>query len=78
MYHYVYPMCFRQGEPMIFDPTLESFCATLSPEDADELRQERAAVFEIEGGMDRVTAEQRAGLRPPSRPPAPRPENEHF
>ena len=60
-----------------FDPILEVLCSNLTAEDAQELREERAAIFEIEAGMNRVMAEQRAGLRPPCRPRSPRPGSEH-
>ena len=56
-----------------FDPILESLCSCLSPEDADELRQERAGIFEFEGGLTRAEAEQRAGLDPSSRSHTPLP-----
>jgi len=57
-----------------FDPNLELLCSTLTAEDAHELRQERAGIFEFEASMDRVTAEEMAGLGPPSpsRTPLPR------
>jgi hypothetical protein len=47
-----------------FDPTLEALCAGLPPEDALELREERAGILEHEAGFSRAEAEHRAGLGP--------------
>lgn len=57
------------GEPVkVFDPTLEAFCSGLPSEDAQMLREERAAILEYEAGFTREEAERRAGLKD-SRPP---------
>ena len=65
--------CSIQGAPMIFDPVLEALCSNLSPEDADDLRQERAGILEHEAGLTRAEAEQRAGLSLSSRSHTPLP-----
>lgn len=44
------------------DPTLEALCSGLPPEDAQALREERAAILEYEAGLSREEAERRAGL----------------
>lgn len=46
------------------DPTLEALCAGLPQENAQALREERAAILEYEAGMSREEAEHRAGLKP--------------
>jgi hypothetical protein len=46
------------------DSNLEALCAGLPPEDAQGLREERAAILEYEAGMSREEAEHRAGLKP--------------
>jgi hypothetical protein len=46
------------------DPSLEALCSTLKPEDAQDLREERAAILEHEAGMSREEAERRAGIVP--------------
>ena len=49
-----------------FDPQLEALCAGLPVEDAEALREERAAILEHLAGLRRAEAERRAGLgRPP-------------
>lgn len=48
------------------DPHLEALCAGLPVEDAEALREERAAILEHLAGLPRAEAEGRAGL---SRPP---------
>lgn len=45
------------------DPTLETLCLGLQPEDAEMLREERAAILEFEAGLGRHQAEQKAGMR---------------
>lgn len=51
-----------------FDPHLEALCAGLPVEDAEALREERAAILEHLAGLPRAEAEAHAGLgRPPSR-----------
>ncbi len=52
-----------EGEDYL-DPTLEALCAGLPPEDALDLREERAGILEYEAGLSRTEAELRAGLRP--------------
>ncbi|WP_005036558.1 hypothetical protein [Holophaga foetida] len=49
---------------LIEDPTLEALCSGLPPEDAQELREERAAILEHEAGLPRAEAERRAGIAP--------------
>jgi len=44
------------------DGTLEALCATLKPEDARVLREERAGIMEFDGGMSSDEAERRAGI----------------
>lgn len=44
------------------DPTLEALCSGLPPEDAQALREERAAILEHEAGLTRTEAERRAGI----------------
>lgn len=44
------------------DPALEALCAGLTPEDARELREERAAILEFEAGFSRAEAEARASV----------------
>ena len=51
---------------MIFGPTLEAICLNLSPEDADDLRQERAGILEFEGGLTRAEAGRRARIDAPA------------
>ena len=46
-----------QGAHAVFDPTLEALCAGLPLEDAQALREERAAILEYEAGMTREDAE---------------------
>jgi hypothetical protein len=46
------------------DPILETLCADLQPEDAEMLREERAAILEFEAGLERHQADRKAGLRP--------------
>jgi hypothetical protein len=48
--------------PGALDLVLLAMCVTLPPEDAQDLRQERAAILEFEGGHTRVVAEHLAGL----------------
>ena len=45
----------------VSDEALETLCAGADPEEAEYLRQERASIMEIEGGLCRVEAELRAG-----------------
>lgn len=47
---------------LVGDPTLEALCDGLPPEDALDLREERAAILEFEAGFSRTEAEVRAGL----------------
>lgn len=47
-----------------FDLALDALSAGLPPEDALELREERAGILEYEAGFSRAEAERRAGLRP--------------
>ena len=47
---------------LVSDDAMEALCAGADPEDADYLRQERAAILEFEGGLCRLEAELRAGL----------------
>jgi hypothetical protein len=50
----------------VFDPHLEALCAGLPVEDAEALREERAAILEHLAGLPRTESERRAGLgRPP-------------
>jgi len=49
-----------------FDATLEAFCAGLPPQDALDLREERAAILEHDAVLPRAEAERRAGLWAPS------------
>ena len=46
------------------DSTLGALCAGLPLEEAQELREERAAIMEYDGGMSREDAERLAGLHP--------------
>ena len=50
------------GSSWRIDPTLELLCAGLPPRDALELREERAAILEFDGGFSREQAEQKTGL----------------
>jgi hypothetical protein len=50
------------------DPTLEALCGRLPPEDAQLLREERAAILEHEAGFTREEAEARAGPSSSIRP----------
>lgn len=57
----------RESQPNdaeVSDPALEALCAGLSPEDAQVLREERAAILEFEAGMSRADAERISGLNP--------------
>lgn len=47
------------------DPTLEALCSTLPSEDAEALREERAAILEHEAGLTRAEAERRVGITSP-------------
>lgn len=44
------------------DPALEALCSSQPPEEAQALREERAAIMEYGAGMTRAEAERRAGL----------------
>ena len=44
------------------DEALEALCSGADPEEAGYLREERAAILELEGGLCRLEAELRAGL----------------
>jgi len=48
--------------PAPSDEVLETLCAGLPPDDARELREERAAILEFEAGFTRGAAERLAGL----------------
>ena len=48
---------------LLADPTMEALCAGLPPDDARNLREERAGILEHEAGMSRDDAERLAGLR---------------
>jgi len=56
-----------EGMSIPLDEHLEALCAALPPDDALDLREERAAILEFEGGYTRSGAEARSGLlqRPP-------------
>jgi len=45
------------------DSNLSAQCVSASPEDALDLRQERAAILEHDGGLTRNEAERKAGLK---------------
>ncbi|WLT31125.1 hypothetical protein [Geothrix sp. PMB-07] len=47
---------------LVEDEALEALCAAVDPEEAADIREERAAVLEFEGGLSRMEAELRAGL----------------
>jgi hypothetical protein len=47
---------------LLRDTTLEAQCAGVDPEEAEYLRQERAAILEHEAGLSSAEAELRAGL----------------
>ena len=47
---------------LVSDDELEARCAGADPEEAEYLREERAAILEMEGGLCRTEAELRAGL----------------
>jgi len=52
----------QEDRSSIWDSTLEALCAGLPPEDAQDLREERAAILEYETGLPRDEAERRAGI----------------
>ncbi|MGA2083134.1 MAG: hypothetical protein ABSH53_21345 [Holophaga sp.] len=52
-----------QCAPAPFDPTLETLCAGLPPEEAQALREERAGILEFEAGMTRAEAERKTRER---------------
>ena len=56
------PQLLRFLAPKALDLVLLTMCAILPPEDAQDLRQERAAILEYEAGFPRVVAECLAGL----------------
>ena len=47
---------------LVSDEALEALCSGADPEDAGYLREERAAILEMEGGLCRLEAELRAGM----------------
>ena len=47
---------------LVADETLEALCALADPEKAAFLREERAAILEVEGGLCRLEADLRAGV----------------
>jgi len=49
---------------LVEDCTLEALCSSLPQEEAQELREERAAIMEHEAGLSRAEAERRAGIAP--------------
>ena len=53
----------------LFDPTLEALCSGLPQEDAQALREERAAILEHQAGMSREEAEHRAFPKQKKSPP---------
>jgi hypothetical protein len=53
-----------QNPRSVFDSTLEALCSGLPTDDAQDLREERAAFFEYEAGFPRREADLRAGLTP--------------
>ena len=53
-----------QNPRSVFDSTLEALCSGLPTDDAQDLREERAAFFEYEAGFPRGEADLRAGLTP--------------
>jgi len=46
------------------DPNFEALCSVLPPDEANDLREERAAMLEYCGGFTRQESERRAGLSP--------------
>ena len=52
------------GQSESMDPTLGFLCVGLPPDQARNLREERAAILEHEGGFHREEAERRLGLAP--------------
>lgn len=50
------------GPGLVSDPHLEALCAGLPAQDAEALREERAAILEHLAGLPRADAERRAGL----------------
>jgi len=52
-------------EPGHLDLVLVALGAGLPPEDARDLREERAAILEFDAGMPRTEAERLAGIRSP-------------
>lgn len=55
------PRCDRWTGPL-FDPALEPLCSGLPSEEAQALREERAAILEYTGALPRAEAERRAGF----------------
>lgn len=47
---------------LVADRALEALCALADPVEAAQLREERAAIMEFDGGLSRLESELRAGV----------------